>query len=188
MPAVPADRPFGAPDRGVFPWRAALTVVLGLLALAPAISGCGFQPLYGSSASGEGVAAGLASVDIALIPGRVGQVVRNELVFLQTGGRAPLPPKYRLVVALRESSQPLLANDQGKTRSSIVGLDADFKLYTSGENKLLLTATANGRAAYQSVDSAFANTRASRDAEDRAARIVAQSIRSQVAAYIAQGA
>ena len=75
--------------------------VFGAMLLAPVLAGCGFQPLYGSGFSGgEGVAGKLRSVDIALIPGRVGQEVRNELIFKETGGRDPAPPRYRLEIAL----------------------------------------------------------------------------------------
>ena len=60
-----------------------------LLAAAPALSACGsdgFKPLYGVGSSGVGAEKRLARVDFAPIPGRVGQRIRNELVFQANGG------------------------------------------------------------------------------------------------------
>ncbi len=161
--------------------------LLGAVLLAPVLSGCGFQPLYGSGFAGQpGVAEKLRAVDIALIPGRVGQAVRNELIFKETGGRDPAPPKYRLEIALQESAQSQLVNSQGDPQGLVFGLDAEFKLISSADQMVILNSKANSRAAYQKVVSTFANIRARRDAEDRAARIIADSIRTQVAAFLSQ--
>jgi LPS-assembly lipoprotein len=162
--------------------------VLGACLLAPALAGCGFQPLYGSSGfAGSAVAENMRAVDFAPIPGRVGQSVRNELIFKATGGREASAPKYRLEVALRETAQQLLVSTQGEAKGLMFGLDAEFKLINSADQKVLLSSKANGRAPYQSETSTFANLRARRDAEDRAARLVAESISSQVAAFLSQG-
>ena len=65
-------------------WHRPLLAALALLALG--LAGCGLQPLYGSTASGSRLAAVMSSVDVAPVPGRVGQRVRNELIFENTGG------------------------------------------------------------------------------------------------------
>ena len=79
-------------------WRSyALFAALfaGLVALA--LAGCGFQPLYGgTTAGGAKLAEVMAAVDIAPIPGRVGQKLRNELIFANTGGGYASPTRYRL--------------------------------------------------------------------------------------------
>ena len=53
-----------------------------LLAVAPVLAACGnsgFRPLYGTTPSGAGLQERLAQLDVAAIPGRVGQRIRNEL-------------------------------------------------------------------------------------------------------------
>ena len=161
----------------------AAALALGLL--APALSGCGYQPLYGSGFAGDGgVAEKLRAVDIGTVPGRVGQVVRNELIFKTTGGRDAAQPKYRLEIAMRETAQSQLVNLQGDAKGQIFSLDASFKLVNSVDQKVILDSKANARAAYENVVSTFANLRARRDAEDRAARMIADSIRTQVAAFL----
>jgi len=86
----------------------ALFSALGFAALLT-FGGCGdgstgFRPLYGTaSIGGAATQEKLAAVDIAPIPGRVGQRIRNELIFQATGGGSPNPPQYRLDIAIRES-------------------------------------------------------------------------------------
>jgi len=162
-----------------------LVAVVAIGLSAPALSGCGFQPLYGTGFAGDaGVAEKLRAVDIGTVPGRVGQVVRNELIFKTTGGRDAATPKYRLEIAMRESAQSQLVNLQGDAKGQIFGLDASFKLVNIADQKVILDSKSNARAAYENVVSTFANLRARRDAEDRAARMIADSIRTQVAAFL----
>ena len=162
-----------------------LVAVLAVGLLAPVLSGCGYQPLYGSGFAGDsGVAEKLRAVDIGTIPGRVGQVVRNELIFKTTGGRDAAQPKYRLEIAMRESAQSQLVNLQGDAKGQIFSLDASFKLVNSADQKVILDSKTNSRAAYENAVSTFANLRARRDAEDRAAKMIADSIRTQVAAFL----
>ena len=73
--------------------RAGGLVPLGLsllLAAAMALSACGdaagFRPLYAPTAGGGNVSERLKQVDFAPIPGRVGQRIRNEMIFQTTGG------------------------------------------------------------------------------------------------------
>ena len=46
----------------------------------------GFRPLHASNGYGSNVSEKMAAVDVAPIPGRVGQQIRNELIYQTTGG------------------------------------------------------------------------------------------------------
>lgn len=179
----------GTPAGAAMATRRSVLVALLTAPLLAACGGSGFQPLYGPSLNGgPGVGEALAAVDVGLIPGRVGQVVRNELIFKTTGGAGSEPPKYRLEIAMRQSAQNLLVTLAGESTGLMYGLDAEFSLVRVEDNAVLLTAKAQSRAAYQKVESVYANTRARRDAEDRAARMLADNIRTRVAAFISSGA
>jgi LPS-assembly lipoprotein len=169
--------------------RAAMTA-LSLVLLSPVLSGCGLQPLYGSAAvtGSAGVGDALAAIQIQEIPGRVGQVVRNELVFKTTGGGEEAEPIYQLEIALRESAQATLVEIDGDSKGVVFALNADFKLIRKDGNEVVMRGRAQSRAAYQKVESIFANIRARRDAEDRAAKMIADSIRTRVAAHLSQAA
>src|SRR5437762_8863729 len=101
-----------------------------LLAATPALGACsgGFQPLYGTTASGAGLQERLAQLDVATIPGRVGQRVRNELIFQSSGGGELLPPTHRLEVALTESVLSTLVKTDGDALGQIYSVQASFKL------------------------------------------------------------
>jgi LPS-assembly lipoprotein len=166
--------------------HAAIWALLGSVAALTA--GCGFQPLYGPTASGAPLAEVMKTVDITTVPGRVGQRVRNELIFRTTGGGYPEPPKYRLDIAIKESVMRTQINQQGDPEGEVYQLYSEYKLVRLADNQPVLEGHSNARAAYDRLESVFADTRAERDAEDRAARTIAEAIRTRIAAYLSTNA
>lgn len=164
-------------------------VLLGLVALGGA--GCGFQPLYGSgstTASGARLSAAMASVDIQPIPGRVGQKVRNELIFENTGGGYAPETKYKLRIVLRQSVVDQLVQISGDARGQVLVLDASFTLTNAANGQVLYVGSATSRAAYTRYQEIFANVRANYDAENRAADQIAETVKMQIAAFLASSA
>ncbi|MEZ0279989.1 LPS assembly lipoprotein LptE [Methyloceanibacter sp.] len=167
-------------------WPKPLLAALALLALG--LAGCGLQPLYGSTASGSRLAAVMSSVDVAPVPGRVGQRVRNELIFENTGGSgAPPQTNYKLDIVIKENLTNELVEISGDAKSQVYELDATFKLIAK-DGRVVLEGKATSRAAYERFQTIFSNVRARQDAENRAARTVAESIKVRIAAYLSQAA
>ena len=167
-------------------WPKPLLAALALLALG--LAGCGLQPLYGSTASGSRLAAVMSSVDVAPVPGRVGQRVRNELIFENTGGSGAAPQtNYKLDIIIKENLTNELVALTGDAKSQVYELDATFKLI-SKDGRVVLEGKATSRAAYERFQTIFSNVRARQDAENRAARTVAESIKVRIAAYLSQAA
>ena len=154
------------------------------------LSGCGdgssgFRPLYGSALiNGAATQDRLAAVDIAPIPGRVGQRVRNELIFQATGGGDAKPPAYRLDIAIRESVTSTLVGTDGNAASQVYNIDASFTLVRLSDKKILSHGTSYGRAAFDRVTSIFANVEARQDAENRAAQTVGEELRTRLLAVL----
>lgn len=165
-----------------------LPAVLGSVVLLGGCSdGTGFRPLYATSAvGGAGASEKLQTVDIAPIPGRVGQRLRNEFNFQSTGGGAPLPPEYRLEVAIRESVSSTLVEMDGNARGQTYRLDASFKLVRLADKAVVIEGKSFGRAGFERVRSVFANVRAREDAENRAAKTVGEELRTRLLAYLSQ--
>ncbi len=169
-----------------------LAAVRGLLLTsalfgASAFGGCsdGFHPLYGSALiNGSAVNERLAAVDIAPIPGRVGQRVRNELIFQATGGGTPKPPEYRLDIAIRESVTSMLVAVDGNAGSQIFGIDASYSLVRLSDKKVIAQGSSYGRASFDRVSSIFANVEARQDAENRAADSVGEELRTRLLAVL----
>lgn len=159
-----------------------------LAAVAALSSGCGWQPLYGPTASGADMTEVMRSVDISNVPGRVGQRVRNELIFKAQGGGGQLSSKYRLEVAVRESLMQTMATTTGSTQGQIYQLYSEYRLVRLEDNKVVMEGHSNARAAYDKAPSVFADQRARRDAEDRAATTIAEAIRTRLASYFSANA
>lgn len=172
--------------------RTALRALATAILVAPAMAACGssgFRPLYGSSElGGTGLNDKLAQLDIAPMPGRVGQRIRNELLFQTTGGVTPTAPTHRLEVALRETVTATLVRADGDAIGSVYNVDAAFRLIRVSDKSVVLQGTSYGRASFERFRSIFANVRAREEAENRAAATVGQELKSRLAAYLSSAA
>jgi LPS-assembly lipoprotein len=140
--------------------------------------------MYAATASTPGVQEKLAKVDIAPIPSRVGQRLRNELIFQKTGGGLPEPPEYRLDITIREAIASTLVKSTGEALSQIYTLDANFRLVRLSDKKVVVQGASHGRAEFERFQQIYANVRARDDAEARAARTIADDIKTRLAAAL----
>ncbi len=174
--------------------RSAICVALACAAVPVLVAGCGdsgFHPLYATSplVGGSDTAAKLASLEIAPIPGRVGQRVRNEMIYQSTGGGAEAyNPLYRLEIVLTESIAATLVQIDGNSSGSIYNLNAKFRLIRLADKTVALQGESNGRIMFQRFESVYSNVRARKDAEDRAATTVAEDLKSRLAAFLSNAA
>jgi LPS-assembly lipoprotein len=157
------------------------------------VAGCGdsgFRPMYASSAiiGGPDVNEKLKQMEIAPIPGRVGQRLRNELIYQSTGGGLAEQPVYRLEIVIRESITPTLVQEDGNSSGSVYNLRTSFRLVRLADHSVALQGESNGRIAFQRFDSVFANVRARQEAEDRAAKTVGEEVKGRIAAYLSGAA
>lgn len=170
-------------------WRA----LGGLVALGGIlVGGCGdggFRPMYGATGVGGASASEkLAQVDISTIPGRVGQQLRNEFIYQSSGGGARPEPVYRLEVAVRESVTSTLVDQRGDARGQVYNLDAAFKLVRIADSQVVMEGKSYSRAAFDRFSSIYSNVRAREEAETRAAKTIAEELRTRISAYVATAA
>jgi len=162
-----------------------------LIAAASMLAGCGdagFRPLYAPTGLGGEVSEKLKQVDFAPIPGRVGQRIRNEMIFQSTGGGNPLPPAYRFEVVLSESLVSTLVRPTGEAEGQVYTVQAAFRLIDAGSKKVVFQGTSHARAAFERFESIYSNVRAREDAENRAARTIADDIKTRLSAYLSRPA
>ncbi len=168
---------------------AAIASVLGL-----GISGCGFQPMYATNASGGNLTDAMKAVQIAPIGSRTGQRLRNELIFGAYGGGESSAPVYRLDIALRESIRNTLVMNTGAPTGQILQLDAEFRLVRIKDNETVFKGYSTAEAAFDltgwsgTTGSVYGDTRANLDAENRAARSLADTLKTRVAAFLSRDA
>jgi LPS-assembly lipoprotein len=163
------------------------------LVLAGGLGGCGdsaFRPLYAQTASGDHVPERLKEVDFAPIPGRVGQRIRNDLIFQSTGGGNPLPPQYRFEVVLQENLTSTLVSvtgqNAGRPSGAVYSVQASFRLIDNKTKKVVFQGASHARSAFERFESIYSNVRAREDAENRTARTIAEDLKTRLAAYLSR--
>jgi LPS-assembly lipoprotein len=163
---------------------------LAMLVCGPLLAACsgGIRPLYGSLGQDGSVEAKLAQVEISTIPGRVGQRIRNELIFQQTGGGTALPPVYRLEITIREMVTSTLVSRDGNATGQIYQVDAAFQLISLKDKRVVLQGTSHGRAGFERFTSIFSNVQANQEAQNRVARTVATDLKARLSAYLSTAA
>lgn len=163
--------------------RAALAILAGI-----ALAGCTVQPLHApQSHAGLVQSPALASVYIEPVNERVGQELRNHLIFLMNNGSGqPANPAYGLVLKVRtvrkNAAVVQVSTSDGEPTARTVTVNASYKLTRSDDGTQISSRRTIASASYDVSLQEFANTRASRDAENRAAREAAEQLRALIAA------
>jgi len=154
--------------------------------LALALGGC-FQPMYGETPilGGTSLRDALRDVEIAAIDGRVGQEIRNDIIFELTGGAGnPVGAPYKLNLTVSTGNlNPIVDPTTGIPLMDIVTLNVSYRLFDVSANKTILSDSALARVSIDRSMQRFARVRAVRDAENRAAKTVAEQIRARLASF-----
>jgi hypothetical protein len=161
-----------------------------LIGFGSSLAACGFEPVYRRSDPARGAALGAIAVDpVAAAPedGRVGQILRNELLSLfAASGQAPA--RYRLEVQLASHAAPLaISSDDTITRYNVI-LEARVRLVALDTGLLVYRATARSVGSYDVQRSDYGTRIAEQATREDAARDLGRRIATMVAAVLAQGA
>jgi LPS-assembly lipoprotein len=177
--------------------RVAVTLA-SVACLGGLTAGC-FQPLYGQASLDGGPAIGtaLSRVDVANIPApagsseaRVAVEVRNQLLFNITGGADPPPPTHRLAIRMTSNRVSVIVDVvSGRPDVENYGLNVTFTLTEIKTGKQVMQGQTFARVSYDipGQEQRFARARALRDTENRAAKEVADNIKSRLASYFVAG-
>ena len=168
------------------------------LAIAALAGGC-FQPLYGeqSPTGGPVLRDQLSAVDVLQIQApkgtdeaRIAVEIRNALLYDFTGGGYAAPPTHRLKIAM-SSTRAAIIVDVNTSRPDVenYGINATYTLTEIGTDKVVVTGQTFARVSYDipGQEQRFARLRGLRDAELRAAKVIADNIRSRLASYFIAG-
>jgi LPS-assembly lipoprotein len=168
-----------------------------VLAVAGLVAGC-FQPLYGARTSdGSTVADQLRRIDVehVKVPGgtpeaAIAAELRNVLIFELGGGAAGGPPTHKLVLNLQTIRQQVIV-DITTSRPDVeqTGINAEYTLVEIRSGKVVVTGRTFSRVSYDvpGQEQRFARERGRRDAEHRAAKVIAENIRTRLASYFIAG-
>jgi LPS-assembly lipoprotein len=178
--------------------KGSLVRAAAALAIAATAGGC-FQPLYGerSPTGGPLLRDQFSAVDILQIEApkgtdesRLAVEIRNALLFSFNGGGSPGSPTHRLKIAMNSTRASVIV-DIATSRPDIeeYGINATYSLTEIATNKVVVTGQTFARVSYDipGQQQRFARLRGLRDAESRAAKVVADNIMSRLASYFVAG-
>lgn len=169
------------------------------LSLAGLTAGC-FQPLYGDRSPGNGnssIADKMSSVEVKQVDSpngtrlaRVGVEMRDQLLFDLTGGGPAQTSAYLLDIKLSSTKLQVIV-DINSARPEIqnYGIDAIYTLIDNATGKPVIKGATFSRVSYNipGQQQRFAGERGLIDAENRAAKVIADNIRSRLASYFTAG-
>jgi LPS-assembly lipoprotein len=172
--------------------RVSLAVAVAFAALA---SACTVRPLYSnaplSSGSTASAQAELASIAVKPVTTRYAQQVRNNLIFAFTGGGArTATPAYSLDLGVSElletTAKVQVATDVDQPTAGAVTLAANYRLTDVATGTVIATGRRSISASYDRPPQEFASYRAQIDAENRAARELAELLHLAIAQDLAK--
>ncbi|SOE16947.1 LPS-assembly lipoprotein [Hoeflea halophila] len=159
-------------------WDSRARVLAALLGLGM-LAGCQAQPLYGSMQDQQ------QSVFVSEADSRIEQVVRNELVLGFGGEQAN--STYTLDLVVTSTTAGLLPggldNEFSAARTTVT---AAYVLKSASTGEAVKSGTRFADAQLDLPSQNFAQERAKLEAEDRAARQVANLVRADIAAALAR--
>jgi LPS-assembly lipoprotein len=178
-------------------WRNSIRVA-AVVALGALNAAC-FQPLYASRAVGSGTPLGtaLAQVQVEHIDAangtpesRVAVELQNALDFEMNGGGGTISPTHGLKVRMALGRSSIITDVlTGRVEAEITGIDATFTLTELATGKAVMTGRTFSRVSsdYPGQQQRFARVRARLDAETRAAKVIAENVRTRVASFFVAG-
>jgi len=164
-----------------------------VVGLAVTASACTVRPLYmkedpAAAGASAGAAAQLASVAVKPVATRYAQLVRNELIFLLGGGAGEATnPRYTLDLAVTSqlmssaTAPATAADDVNVPTAAILTLTARYTLTDLTTNKMVAKGSRNISSSIDVPRQQYAALRAENDAQQRAARELAQLLRFAIA-------
>lgn len=160
-----------------------------LAAVIATLAGCTVTPLYSAGSQGAPAKA-LASIEISDATDRVGQEVRNALIFAIAGGAGePANPQYKLALNVSRQVSGVLYDKNNKDDTASAGrivVKGDYNLTRADTGVTVKSGTRSSVALVDFSVQEFAKLRAIRDGENRAAKELAEIIRADLAGALAR--
>jgi len=171
--------------------------LMAAVALSASVAGC-FTPMYAERPDGSpslrdklaGVEVPPLNLPTASREARVGVDIRNALMFQMYGGATGSSPTHRLDLKITSRRNSVII-DTRTARPDIetYGIDASYQLVELATGKPVVNGSTFAVVSFDNPgqEQRFARIRSLRDAEDRAAKQIADNINTRLAAYFTAG-
>ncbi|HWL69772.1 MAG TPA: LPS assembly lipoprotein LptE [Geminicoccus sp.] len=148
-----------------------------------ALAGCGFQPLYGEFSAGQDVRAELASVNVIVPHGRLGQTLKAALATDLNPSSLQVPADYDLAISIGRTTKALAIQLNATiTRYDLI-LDAVFSLNRRSDGVSVYRNRIRRIASYNVSRAPYSTQVAEEDAERRAAVDSSRQIAALLAVF-----
>lgn len=159
-------------------FRAAVALIA--VVVVTGVGACGFRPMYAPRPAADPVTADLSSIEVARIPDRPGQILRNQLRDRLNPAGLTTPARYTLQVALRESIRELAVERSGLATRGNLTMIAEYSLIDDTTGQVLFNGSSRTQASYNILagqpTSQFSSLTAQQDARNRALTELAGAI------------
>ena len=144
------------------------------------LASCQVRPLYDTAGLTQSQ---LGKIAFSEATGRVEQLVRNQLIFMTSGGAGEAEQAdYNVTLSASSSVTNVLLIDSSDTaRAGQVTVRATYQLVRNSDQQVLKSGTRSSTALVDFSIQEFSKIRAIRDAENRAAREAAELVRADLA-------
>ena len=145
------------------------------------LAGCGFKPLYqAEGGNSEMVLTKLASIDIAPIPERLGQIMRNRMLDLFGSTTSP---DYRLSVTISDELEGYGFRSDAAVTQEQITVSAVITLHDMASGDVEFETTLRARTSYDVVLSDFATYTQREDAKRRLVEELAEQLHRRLALH-----
>jgi len=147
------------------------------------LAACGFKPLYEAGGSSAAMQAKLSAIEVAPIPDRLGQIMRNRLLdrLNVTASR-----EYRLDIVLMQATEGYGVRPDAATTQEQLTVRAQVKLVSLVDETVLFEEEMRVRTSYDIVLSDFATVTQREDSARRLVLELAERIHRRLALQFSQ--
>ena len=155
-----------------------------IVAGALGLSACGYQPLYGTSATGSLVSSQLSSIAVEPQNTRTGQLIRNEILssINNNGGKSP---RYRLSFTTSSNDASTVKSFGSDVLRNSYQLSVKYTLVENRNGKVVHKGNTFAHVSYDRTAAPFSDYQAQINAQERATKEVGSDIRTRLAAFFA---
>lgn len=148
------------------------------------LASCGFKPVYKKNTAQPSVHQDLIKIEVPLLKGdRTNQLFSTSLMDALDPQSQGQIKTYRLDIQVKRNREPaIIQQDREITRYRVI-VEAPFKLIDKATGRVLLSDSIKLRSSYDDLNSEFANYSSQVDAEERAAKELAEMVRQRLITY-----
>lgn len=149
------------------------------------LAGCGFRPLYGNNSVSHQpeIAAQFASIQISVLPDRLGQRMRNLLIDSLHAGGAAKEERFSLTMTVKEAVINLGLQENATSTRGQVRIAVEYFLIDRETGKTVLTETLRASTGYNILVNQFSSFLSQDDAEDQGLQEISDQMTEHLALY-----